>query len=298
MERPTRKTKIDGRGAALLIGISALLGLNQALVKLVNAGMAPTFQAGLRSAVAIIPVLLYCWWRQKKLSISDGSLLPGIVCGLFFFAEFFLLFNALDYTSVGRSSVLFYTMPIWVAVAAHFLIPDEKLTRQKILGLFLALAGVIIALTNNDKAASGDAFKGDLMALLAATGWAGIAIVTRTTKLSRSTPEMQLVYQLIVSAPILLIAAYLSDETFRQMSSALWGIFTFQVLVVVAFGFALWFWILSIYPASNMASYAFLTPLFGVLFGWLVFDETLTISIIFALFFVGTGIYLVNRHPV
>ena len=43
-----RKTRIDTLGAVVLVLFSALLGLNQVLVKLVNAGMHPVFQAGLR----------------------------------------------------------------------------------------------------------------------------------------------------------------------------------------------------------------------------------------------------------
>jgi drug/metabolite transporter (DMT)-like permease len=215
---------------------------------------------------------------------------------LFFAFEFALLFKALDYTSVGRASVLFYTMPVWVALVAHFVIPGETLTTRRISGLLFAVSGVALALMRNEHPASDDALLGDLMALLAATGWAAIALTVRTTSLSKSPPEMQLLYQLVVSAPILLVLAISGGETFREMTPALWGLFSFQVLGIACATFLLWFWVLSIYPASDMASYAFLTPLFGVLFGWLVFDEQLTINIVAALALVGTGIYLVNRR--
>lgn len=290
-----RKTYIDGFGAAMLIGVSANLALNQVLIKLVNFGMSPVFQAGMRSAMAIFPILLYALWRRKKLTISDGSLLPGIICGVLFAVEFALLFAALEFTSVGRSSVLFYTMPIWVSVAAHFLIPGDTLNRNKIIGLLLAVIGIGIALVKNDNPISDNAFLGDLMALLAAVGWAGIAITVRTTKLSKSIPEMQMLYQLIVSAPILLALAWYQGEMFREMTPLLWGYFTYQVLGVASFTFVLWFWVLSIYPASRMASFAFLTPLFGVMLGAVVFDEILSLNITLALTLVGAGIYLVNR---
>ena len=292
-----RKTRIDGFGATVLIVFSALLGLNQALVKLMNSGMSPVFQAGLRSACAFLPVLAYAWWRRKKLSISDGTLVPGIVTGLFFTFEFHLLFQALDYTTVARSSILFYTMPVWVAVGAHFLIPGEPLTRRRALGLVLAVAGVAVALSRNEHPASGNAFLGDMLALAAATGWAALTLTVRTTKLRETSPEMQLLYQLAVSGPILLLLAAGSGEGFREMTPVLWGVFAFQVLVVVAAGFAVWFWVLSIYPASDMASFAFLTPLAGVLLGWLIFDEKLTMTIVLALALVGAGIWLVNRKP-
>lgn len=290
-----RKARIDGFGAGMLVSISGVLALNQVMVKLVNAGMAPAFQAGFRSAAAIIPMLLYMLWRKKRISISDGSLVPGIVCGIFFALEFALLFKALDYTSVGRASMLFYTMPVWVALAAHFLIPGESLTRKRVAGLLLAVCGVGLALLKNDHPASDNAFVGDLMALAGATGWAAIALVVRTSKLSKAVPEMQMLYQLIVSAPILIFIAWMQGEFFREMTPLLWSFFTFQVFGIVCLTFVLWFWVLSIYPASDMASFAFLTPLLGVILGALIFNEPLSINVLLAMALVGSGIYLVNK---
>lgn len=295
-----RKTHIDAFGAAMLLVTSALFGVNQALVKLVNAGMEPVFQAGLRSACAIVPLYLFALWRGKKLGFGEGTFWPGVLCGLFFAAEFWLLFNALDHTTVSRAGLLFYTMPVWVALAAHWLLPGEALTRARVLGLVLAVCGIALALSRNDAPATPDALTGDLMALTGSLCWAGIALTARLSRFSKTSPEMQMIYQLIVSAPILLGLAFAGamdgGALLRGMSPMLWAVFAFQVIVVVAFGFALWFWVLSIYPASKMASFAFLTPLFSVFFGWLIFDEQLTLNLAAALVLVGAGIWLVNRR--
>ena len=53
---------IDGIAATFLIIFSVLLGLNQVLVKLVNIGMHPIFQVALRSTLAIVPILIYCYF--------------------------------------------------------------------------------------------------------------------------------------------------------------------------------------------------------------------------------------------
>ncbi|MFZ1813163.1 MAG: DMT family transporter [Rhizobiaceae bacterium] len=291
-----RKDRIDLFGGSMLVGFSVLLGFNQFLVKIVNGGMNPVFQAGMRSLCAIPPVLLYMAWRGRRFRLSDGALLAGVICGVLFAFEFTLLFLALDRTTVARASILFYTMPVWVAVAAHFLIPGERMTPTRAAGLILAVAGVAIALARNEHPASDQALLGDLMALVAATGWAAIAIIARTSRLSTVTPDMQLLYQLVVSAPILLALAPAAGPLFREMTPALWAIFTFQVLGVVVAGFMMWFWILSIYPASDMASYAFLSPVFGVIFGMKFLGETLTASVLASLVLVGAGIWLVNRR--
>ncbi len=292
-----QKDRIDAFGAGLLIGQSMLLGLNQVLIKLVNAGLAPVFQSGLRSVVATLPILAYALITRKRLSITDGSLMPGIVCGVFFALEFILLFQALDHTTVSRATVFFYTMPFWVALAAHFLIPGERLTVLRVVGLVVAFCGVAWALLSRDETAGEMAFYADIACLVAAIFWAGIALLTRTTRFQNASPVMQLLYQLSVSSVILMPAAPLFGDLVRDFTPMIAGIFTFQGLVVVGIGFLVWFWVLSIYPASDMASFGFLTPLFGVGFGWLILDEEISFALIGGLAMVSAGIVLINRKP-
>lgn len=287
-----KKERIDSLGATLLLGFSALLGLNQVLIKFVNAGLAPIFQAGLRSVCAFFVVLLFARLLGRRLSVTDGSLAPGIVIGALFAFEFMLLFQALDFISVSRASVLFYTMPFWVTLAAHVLIPGERITILKSIGLMFALIGVALTLIFNT---SGEpSLVGDLFCLVAASAWAAIAIIIRTTKLQRASPEMQLLYQLGVSAPVLLLMAVWAGDLLREPNAVIWSVFAFQVIVVVSIGFLTWFWVLSIYPIANMAVFSFLAPVFGVFFGWLLLDEKITLSIILALIFIAAGIVLVN----
>ncbi len=292
-----RKNRIDAFGATSLIGFSALLGLNQVLIKIVNGGLQPVFQAGLRSLFAFPVVLLFALIMRKKLSVSDGSLIPGLITGGLFAGEFILLFLALDYTTVARASIFFYTMPFWVAVGAHFLIPGERLNTVRVAGLIFAIAGVAAALWNNAKPATDYALVGDLICLAGASMWAGIALVARLTDLSKSTPQMQLLYQLAVSAPLILFASLFFGPFVRDLQMHHFAIFAFQVVIVVSFGFAFWFWLLSKYPASDMASFSFLAPLFGVAFGWLLLNEPVGLRLILALVLVSIGIVMVNQKP-
>ena len=125
--------------------------------------------------------------------------------------------------------------------------------------------------------------------------WAAIALITRTTQFSTLKPEAQLFYQLAISAVILLPLTFILGDFFQEPTVLHWVIFSAQVVFVVCIGFVAWFWVLSIYPASDMASFSFLAPLFGVLFGWLILNEELTWNILLALTLVGIGIILVNK---
>lgn len=294
--RMERKDRIDAAGAALLVGFAVLMGLNHVAIKLVNAGMQPVFQAGLRSVIALVPVLIFSVLAGRRLGIRDGSLGPGLVAGLFFAGEFILIYQSLDFTSVPRAVVLLYTMPFWVALGAHFLIPGEALTRRRAAGLVLAFVGVALAMARNANPASEYALIGDVMALVAAACWAGIVILTRTTRLANASAEMQLIYQVAVSAVLLTALGPMLGPVMRGMTPGLWGLLGFQAIGVVCIGFLGWLMVLKIYPASDVASFGFLAPLCGVTFGWLILDEPVTWTLLAALALVGVGIVLVNRR--
>ena len=290
-----KKNNIDLTGGVVLISFSMLLGLNQTLVKIVNYGIHPIFQVGLRSLIAAIPVLIFCILFKKKISIRDGSLIPGIICGAIFALEFVLLFFALEFTSVARSSILFYSMPVWLGIAAHFLIKNEKLNSKKLLGFLISVIAVSIALfTKNDLGEGG--IIGDFFALCASFLWATIVLIVRKTKLNRSCPEMQLLYQLIVSSIVILPISYYLGFYFREINIGITIIFIFQAVVIVAAGFLIWFWTLSVYPATSIASFSFFGPIFGVFFGWLILKEEISILIFLSLALVSCGIYLINKN--
>jgi drug/metabolite transporter (DMT)-like permease len=223
------------------------------------------FQAGLRSLCAIVPVLVFALLMKKRLSLTDGTLVAGILCGVLFAMEFIMVFNALDLTSVARVSVLFYTMPVWFTVAAHFLLPNESLTTQRFIGLILAVAGVAVAMTSREGGSADIA--GDLLAIGASLCWTAIALMVRGSRLKRASPEMQLLYQLVVSAMILLPLSLLFGDLIREMTVGLMWVFLFQVVGVIAIGFLLWFWLLSIYPAASTASLVFWRRCLGCCLG-------------------------------
>ena len=290
-----RKPNIDAFGAISLIVFSVLLGFNQVVIKVVNGGLQPVFFAGLRSLGVIFCVWLWIRLRGRKLDFKEGTVRAGILMGVVFAFEFICLFIALDLTSVTRTTVIFYSMPVWLAIAAHFLMPDERVTPIKAAGLLIAFIGVAYAIISRGAADTGTSLTGDLFALGAALGWAGVALVARATRLSEVRAEMQVFWQTLVSAPILLLVAPLFGPLIRDLEPIhLWGL-GFQIVVIVSAGFIFWLWLLSIYPASSVASFSFLTPIFGVLMGWAMLGEEISIALIISLVLVTGGIILINR---
>ena len=293
MRRMDRKTSIDLFGAVALTLFSLNLGFNQVVVKVANGGFQPVFMAGLRSLGAL--VLLALWMRARGVSLRLPALGRGggVLAGVLFAVEFLCLFTALDLTSVARASILFYSMPVWLALAAHLLLPGERLNGVRLLGLALAMGGVVLAVLDRDAAAG--SLAGDLFALGAAFCWAGIALCVRVTSLSEIPAEQQLLWQLLVSAPILLLLAPAFGPLIRTLEPIHVIGLGYQMVFIASFGFLFWFWLMKIYPASGVASFSFLSPVFAVVLGWALLGERIALSIWVALGLVAVGLVLINR---
>ena len=288
-----RKSHIDAFGASSLIVFAMVLAFNQVVIKVTNDGFSPVFVAALRSVIAIF--VLGGWMKLRGISFPRGReiIWMGLFSGVLFSFEFICLYVALDLTSVSRASVIFYSMPVWLALVAHLFLPGERLNATRLAGLGLAMAGVAVALM--DRAGGEANLWGDLAALGAAWGWGSVALILRFKPLNQIKPEAQLMWQILVSAVILTAVAPLFGPLIREPEMLHVAGIAFQSLGVVCFGYVFWFWLLTIYPASSVASFSFLSPVLSVLLGWWLLGETIGVSIWVALGLVVFGLMLINR---
>lgn len=294
-ERMNRKDAIDLAGATGMVVFATILAFNQVVIKVTNAGFGPVFAAGLRSALALLVLGLWLLLRRRRLEGIKRTFWSGLLLGGLFTAEFIFLFIALDLTTVSRVSIVFYSMPVWLAVIAHFTLPGETLSWRRTLGLVLAMTGVIWALFDPESRQAGSLL-GDALALLAAFSWAGIALTVRLTRVSELSPEGQLFWQLSVSTVGLLAAAPLFGELLRDPTALHIAGLGFQAVFVASLGFLFWLRLMAIYPASDIAAFSFLSPVLAVGMGWLLLDEPVGPGFIGAMCLVAVGIVLINRR--
>ena len=291
----TAKPQMDAMGAAALTGFALFLAFNQILIKFVNQGLQPVFFAGLRSALAVLCLWGWMVLRGRPPRLQRRYLLTGFLAGLAFAAEFLCLFTALDLTTVTRTAIILYSMPVWMTLGAHFLLPGERMAPVKATGLVLAFTGVAWAILNRSTGQGQASLLGDLCALMAAWSWAAITLIARGTRLREERPEMQLFWQVLVSGVVLLAASPLFGPLVRDLHWPHVAGLVFQAVAVVSAGFMFWLWLLTIYPAASVASFSFLTPVFGVGLGWLILGEHVGPATLAAAALVAVGIVLINR---
>jgi drug/metabolite transporter (DMT)-like permease len=277
---------------ALMVLLCAIWGLQQIAIKVAGAEIPPVLQAGMRSGMAAVLVLLWAGWRKIPLFSADDSLRPGLLAGFLFALEFVFIFLGLDYTTVSRMVVFLYVAPCLTVLGLHLFVPGERMALRQGAGVVLAFAGLVAALADR---ASGGRLLGDLLGVLAAVFWAATTVVIRATALSRVTATKVLLYQLVISAAIMFPLSLLLGERGIAVLSAptLWAM-AYQGVIVAFASYLAWFWLLTRYLAGRLLVFSFLTPLFGVLFGmWLMGDQPSVMFFGAAALVVG-GIVLVN----
>jgi drug/metabolite transporter (DMT)-like permease len=228
----------------------------------------------------------------------DGTLWPGLLAGLLFSGEFAGIYLGLQHTSASRLTVFLYTAPFWVSLLLPRWVPAERLRGFQWLGLFIAFSGVVLAFSEGFGHMSSSQIIGDGMALAAGMLWGLTTLTLRTTRLATASAEKTLFYQVAVTAavcPVLSLA--LGEHWGFSYSAWAWTSIGLQTVVGAFASYLAWMWLLRHYPATQMSSFTFLTPLFALVFGVVLLKEPLTAQLIVALAGVPLGIVLVNRRP-
>ncbi|HTZ03380.1 MAG TPA: DMT family transporter [Xanthobacteraceae bacterium] len=287
---------LDAFAIVVTVGLCLCWGFNNVAIKLAIHDIPPLTQSAARSAIAA--VLVYGWTQARGLPLfrRDGTLVPGLLAGVLFALEFLLIYRGLVWTTVTRGTLFLYLAPFFVVIGSRWLVPGDRFHVSQWLGLGLSFVGILIAFGVPTPAVSPHQLLGDLMLVGGAAAWAATTLIIKVTALNRVSAEKTLLYQLVVSAPLLGAGALLFGEHMTGMPSALaLGAFAYQTLWVVSVTFAVWFALVVRYSAARLSAFTFLAPLFGVAAGHTVLNEPLTPAFAVAVALVALGILLVNR---
>lgn len=296
MSQSGNSRPLDALAITVTIGLCLFWGFNNVAIKLAIHDIPPLIQSSARSAIAAILVAAWTQLRGVPLLRRDGTLSAGIFAGILFAIEFVLIYRGLVWTTATRAILFLYTAPFFVVIGSRWLVPGDRFDLLQWLGLLLSFVGIVIAFGLPTPATDPHQWLGDVMIVGAAAAWGATTLVIKVSKLNRVSAEKTLLYQLVVSAPILAIGALLFGEHIDAIPSPVaLGAFAYQTLWVVSVTFAVWFALIVRYSAARLSVFTFLAPLFGVAAGHFVLNEPLTLAFALAAALVVLGLVLVNR---
>ncbi len=293
---PAAARPLDTAAVSLIVLLCLSWGFNQVAVKLALPDIAPLIQATIRSVGATLLVWLWTVVRRIPLRIDDGTLRAGLVAGLLFGIEFVLIYRGLIYTTASRAVIFLYTAPFFVVLGLRWLAPGERFGPLQWAGLVLSFAGIAVAFGVPTPSGDPRELIGDLLVFGGGAAWAATTLVIKATSLNRAAAEKTMLYQLVVSIPVLGIAALLFGESMTRIPGAVaLTSLAYQTVWVVSVTFVIWFALIVRYSASRLSAFTFLTPLFGVAAGHLVMGDPITPGFAAAAGLVIAGLVLVNR---
>jgi drug/metabolite transporter (DMT)-like permease len=291
-----KKQALDLTAMAILVVLCASWALQQVTIKVANHGVSPILQSGIRSVGATVLVWIWMAVRREPILEKDGTLWWGIAAGFLFAGEFLLIYWGLEFTHASRAVIFLYTSPFVVALGAQLFIPGERLRMIQVVGLCCAFVGIAVAFRESLSFPTYRMLIGDVMLVGAAVLWGTTTVLVKASPLANIKPSKTLLYQLAVSAAVLPVGSLAMNEPgIVLMTPLIAGCLAYQTVWVAFITYLAWFWLVRHYPASRLASFTFLTPLFGVLAGGVLLNEPITNMLLLSLVLVGTGIYLVNR---
>ncbi|MWV46359.1 EamA family transporter [Paenibacillus sp. HJL G12] len=273
-----------------LIGLLCLIwGFNWVFMKLANGVFPPVLFAGYRFALGALVLIAVCMVRRVPLP-RMRDLKWYILCGILQTMYFNLAIQlSLEDLSAGLTSVLTYSMPLWLTLMAHFLLPGEQLRIRKLLGVVIGIIGLFVAM---DAHWSGST-PALLLAVSSGLSWA-LANLLVKRKLGHCDMLQFTTWQMIVGAAGLLLYSVIFEH-----GESHWGVMPvvyvlFSGIVGSALAFVMWSYILSKVEASKASISLLLVPVIGVVSGVLFLNESLSMVTIAGIVFVLMGIWLVN----
>lgn len=226
-------------------------------------------------------------WPTRFAIMAWGCAQIGISYALVYWSE--------RYIASGMTAVLFATFPFFVAVTSARIIKDEHWTTAKVIGLACGLLGVAVVFVDEIRVGSTLGAVA-VCAVVVASAVGGISVTYIKRDFHNIDTVALTTLQMVGGAVSLSLAAVafetpqLADWTTSALVATL-----YLALVGSAAAFLGYYWLLMRIDSTTLASFAFITPVLALIWGWLFLSESVTRSVAVGGALVLAGVWSVAR---
>lgn len=270
-------------------------GLNIVGIKVSLAAFSPVWNAFWRMLLGW-PVL-WIWARATRVRLrpNPGETKLLAILGAVFAIQIIMLNVSINWTSAAFASVLLNAAPVFINVMAHFVVPGDRLSVRRIVGLALAFGGVAFTLLGRpDASMATKPLLGNILGVVTAAVIASRMIYTQ--RLVQSIDPVRTVFwQVGFSLPAFLACAAIWEPMMvGPMTLDALLAWLYCSLAVVGLAFLLWTRLLKTNSPALISVFVFPTPIFGIVFSALIFGESPPVELIVGVIGVASGILLVT----
>lgn len=205
--------------------------------------------------------------------------------------------KAIQLTTASQVGMITSLMPVITAMAAGYFL-KEIITKQLLLGSFIAIAGVVwLSLESTTSVSAPNPMLGNFFEFLAMVCGAGYTIVARYLANRYSAlfiTAIQVFIGTIFFFPFFLYEFYTTDFNF-SMTSILCVLYL--GIVVTLAGYGLYNYALTKIEASKAAVFVYLIPVFTLILAFLILNEKLSLVELVASVIILIGV-LISEVPI
>lgn len=242
----------------------------------------------------------------KQLNRRTAGL--ATLSGIFLALHFATWITSLEYTTVASSVVLVSTAPLWVALISPLAL-REPLSRMVLIGMSIALiGGTIIGVSDSCALSStgltcpplsdfiaGEAFFGDLLALVGALAGAGYLLIGRSLRAKMSLiPYVFIVYGIAALVLVGTVLASQAELTGYTPTTYLW--FVLLALVPQLLGHSTFNWALRYLSAAYVSITLLGEPIGSTILAYLFLNEVPSLIKLFGAILILGGIAVASRR--
>ena len=245
-------------------------GLNWVIMKTANTYFPPILFVTWRFASGALILLAVAWWR--KIPLPEKNFLPWI----FLTGVLIIVLNKIA-AQIGMLSITAFTL-------------NERLTRLKCFGIFLAIVGLYVLMGLQGVEDLGAAF----IIILGAMCMAVSNIVVKL-KLSKNNMVQLTTWQMVFGAIVLIIYSTLFPQ--GEINWCLPAVLCviYNGALASALAFFLWNYVLTHIEASSASIATLVAPVVGVLGGVFILGEPFTVQIVAGMALIFAGILIVVK---
>lgn len=281
----------------LLLFLSLLWGASFFYVAVALKALPPFTIVLLRVAIAALILHIVLRVVGVRFPLDGKSWLAFFGMGLLNNAiPFCLIVWGQTHVASGLASILNATTPFFTVIVAHVFTADERLSKNRLLGVLIGLAGVVVLIGPQALSGLGKDVAGQLAIIGAAISYAFAGVFGRRFRRMGIPPMATAAGQVTASSLLLLPIALLVDRPWHlaMPGTAVWLAILGTALLSTALAYIVYFRLLASAGAVNLLLVTFLIPPSAILLGVFLLGEHLDATDFAGMALIGLGLAAID----
>ncbi|SEP10359.1 Permease of the drug/metabolite transporter (DMT) superfamily [Halogranum amylolyticum] len=234
------------------------------------------------------------WWPRSRgdvLTIAAGGVLWTVIGnGVWYIGQ--------DLTTSVFSAMMSSLVPVLTAGFSWILLPSERLRPLSIAGLGIGFVGVMVMLVPSGEITFAESLLGKAILVGGAGSISLSSVLIRYVDTSFSS-SVQTAWSAALGAVLLHVLSPLLGETWSGEVPLMAGVaVAYLGILSTVVAYLLYFSLLQRRPSFEVTLMMYLAPVVAAIFGWLLFSEPVTPSMVGGFLLVVGGFALMKRQDI